>query len=134
MALAAEADRRAGRPEEALSLVTCALQVAEDNEERWWEAELWRLRGELLVELSRHPTEAEANLRHALATAAQQGARALELRAAVSFSRLPQADGNGQEARRIVASVYSRFVGGFDSEDLKDARAVLEAPGPDGFA
>jgi predicted ATPase len=86
MALTAEAHLRAGRAEEALSLVICALQVAEDNDERWWEAELWRMKAELSLGLPGKRDEADSDLRHALAMARQQGARAIELRAALSLT------------------------------------------------
>jgi predicted ATPase len=130
MALVAEACRRAGKTGEALSLVARGLEVAEVNDERSWEADLWRLRGELLLEIgSERGAEAEENLRQALATAARQGARGLELRAAVSLSRLWRSQGRTKEARETLAGVYGSFVEGHDTDDVRAAATLLDELG-----
>ena len=116
------------------------------SEERDQEAELYRLQGDLLVQCatwrpashvmsrpSRQPSPqrdtAEACFRHALAIARQQGAKSLELRAAMSLSRLWQQQGKQAEARELLAPVYGWFTEGFDTADLQEAKALLEALG-----
>jgi predicted ATPase len=92
----------------------------------FWEAELHRLRGELL--LRKGATEAaESSLREALAIAGRQGARSLELRAAMSLCRLRcDRDGRG-EARETLAGIYAGFTEGLNTRDLREAAAMLEA-------
>jgi len=102
-----------------------ALALAGRTGERLFEAELHRLRGEfLLAEDVAAGADAEACFRRAAATARRQGAAALELRAATSLARL----GRAADARPLLADVYGRFTEGFDTPDLADARAVLDAP------
>jgi predicted ATPase len=95
------------------------------TEERFHEAELYRLQGELLLAVARGG--AEVCFRQALAVARQQEARSLELRAAVSLSRLLRQQGNRQEARALLAETYGWFTEGFETSDLKEAQATLES-------
>jgi predicted ATPase len=98
----------------------------EQHEERWWEAEICRLRGVLLLRQPGTPqAEAEAWLRRALDVARHQEAKALELRAAMSLGRLWQQQGKRQEAYDLLAPIYHWFTEGFDTADLQDARALL---------
>jgi predicted ATPase len=94
--------------------------------ERWMEAELYRLKGELVCVAS--PTDcagAELLFRQALDIARSRGERSLELRAAMSLARFWQARRRSDEARRVVADVYGRFTEGFDSSDLREAKGLL---------
>jgi len=101
--------------------------VLERTKERRREAEIHRLRGELLLSLpGRQWDEAEACFDRALAVAGQQSARMWELRAAISLARLRAEQGKRAEARNLLAPVYDWFTEGFDTADLKDARALLE--------
>jgi len=101
--------------------------VDKTGEERYWEAELHRLKGELLLVLSTDKTtEAEACFHQALNIARHQEAKSLELRAATSLSRLWQQQGKQAEARELLAPIYGWFTEGFDTADLQEARALLE--------
>ena len=97
--------------------------------ERWWEAELHRLRGELLLGqegAKRKVVEAEQCFQQALAIARNQQAKALELRAAMSLSRLWQAHGKRAVAHESLAEIYGWFTEGFDTADLQEAKALLD--------
>ena len=114
--------------EEGLTLLTEALAVTNDTGERRWEAELHRLKGELLLAGSaEHATEAETCFHQALDVARRQQAKSWELRAAVSLARLWQQQGKRTEARVLLAPIYGWFTEGFDTADLREARALLEA-------
>jgi predicted ATPase len=96
-------------------------------EERWFEAELQRLKGEALLAFSPdHLAEAEACYRQALDVARSQSARLWELRAATSLARLWRDRGKRAEARDLLAPVYGWFTEGFDTADLKGAKALLD--------
>ena len=96
-------------------------------EERWWEAEVHRLRGVLRLRQPGTPqAEAETWLQRALDVARRQEAKSLELRAAMSLARLWQQQGKQVEARELLAPVYSWFTEGFDTADLQEAKAMLE--------
>ena len=98
----------------------------EQHEERWWEAEVYRLRGVLLLRQPGMPqAEAEAWLQRALDVAHRQEAKSLELRAAMSLSRLWQQQGKRAEARELLAEIYGWFTEGFDTAELQDAKALL---------
>jgi predicted ATPase len=129
LALLAEAYGSIGQPAEGLSLLAEALATVDRTGERWWEAELHRLQGELLLaqagERQRVP-EAEACLHQALDVARRQQAKSWELRAAMSLSRLWPQQGKRQEAHDLLAPVYNWFTEGFDTADLTDAKALLE--------
>jgi predicted ATPase len=105
-----------------------ALAVVDNTGERHWAAELYRLKGKLLLALSAEKhTEAATCFHQALDIARQQQAKSLELRAATSLSRLWQQQGKRGEARELLAPIYGWFTEGFDTADLREARALLEA-------
>jgi class 3 adenylate cyclase/predicted ATPase len=125
-ALAEVADHQ-GHPEDGLQALVEAHTLVEQYEERYWEAEVHRLRGVLLLrQPGTSPAEAETWLQRALDVARRQEAKSLELRAAMSLSRLWQQHGKRQEAHDLFAPVYSWFTEGFDTADLKDAKVLLE--------
>ncbi len=127
LALLAEAYGTTGQLEEGLAVLAEAVTLAETTGERWYEAELHRLKGELLLQQSSsNQTEAEACFHHALDIARSQQAKSFELRAATSLARLWQQQGKRQEAYDMLASVYNWFTEGFDTADLKDAKALLD--------
>jgi predicted ATPase len=135
LALTAEAYGMVGRAEEGLMVVGDALAVAHKTGARYYEAELYRLQGELLQaqagrERSAQGTgrqfeEAEACFQRALAVARRQQAKALELRATMSLCRLWQRQGKQVEARELLAPIYGWFTEGFDTVDLQEAKALL---------
>ena len=105
--------------------------MVEQQEERYWEAEIHRLRGVLLLRQPGTPqAEAEAWLQRALDVARRQEAKSLELRAAMSLSRLWQQQGKRDEARALLAPIYGWFTEGFDTADLQEAQALLEELSP----
>jgi TOMM system kinase/cyclase fusion protein len=127
-ALLAEAYRKIGQATEGLRLLVEALAAADNSGERWREAELHRLKGELLLALSAEKhAEAETCFRQALEVARRQEAKSLELRAAMSLSRLWQQQGKRVAARELLAPVYGWFTEGFDTADLQEAKALLAA-------
>jgi predicted ATPase len=100
----------------------------EQHNERWWEAEVCRLRGVLLLRQPGTPqAEAETWLQRALDVARRQEAKALELRAAMSLARLWQQQGKHAEAYDLLTLIYGWFTEGFDTADLQEAKALLEA-------
>ncbi len=124
LGLLAEAHRRANRTADAISLLKEALELVERTDERWYEAELYRLSAEALITNSdRH--DAERYLWRALRTAQTQGARLWELRAATSMARLWRDQGRRTEARDLLAPIYRWLTEGFDTRDLKEANALL---------
>jgi predicted ATPase len=115
------------QPGERLHVLDEALMLVEKNEERWCKAELYRLKGELLLQLfSDNHTEAVACFQQALDVAQSQQAKSWELRAATSLARLWQQQGKRQEAHDLLGPVYNWFTEGFDTADLKDAKALLD--------
>jgi predicted ATPase len=125
LAALAAAYGKVGQTDDALVLVAEALATVERSEERHWEAEIYRLKGELLLD-SKSSSEAETCFRHAIDIARRQSAKSLELRAVTSLSRFLQKQGKRDEARRMLAEIYGWFTEGFDTADLKDAKALLE--------
>jgi predicted ATPase len=126
LVLLAEAYGQAGQAEEGLRLLAEALALANAGGERRHEAELYRLKGQLLLAHSAEQhTEVETCFRHALDLARHQQAKSLELRAATSLSRLWQQQGKRAEAHELLAPIYGWFTEGFDTADLKDAKALL---------
>ena len=113
-----------GENSEALHVIDEALTEAAANGLRYWTAELYRRRGELLLNGNMKPEAEECFLR-ARKTAHQQGATALELRAAMSLARLWAAGGRSAEARYLLASVHERITEGFETADLKEATSLL---------
>jgi predicted ATPase len=127
LVLLAEGYGKAGQVEAALNILHEALATAERHGARRWEAELYRLQGELLLEQTvDHTGEAEACLQQALAIARRQQAKSFELRAAMNLSRLWQRQGKRDAARDLLAPLYGWFTEGFDTADLQEAKALLE--------
>ena len=127
LAVLAQAHGNAGQVEEGLAVTADAQAYVARNGERFSEAEIHRIHGDLLLALpTPAPARAEAAFRKALEIARSQQARALELRAATSLARLCGAQGRRGEARALLQPVYAWFTEGFDTADLEDARALLE--------
>jgi predicted ATPase len=120
----ASAHASLGQPEVGLNLLDEAIQTAEMTSEKFFEAELYRVRGKMLLTLGKKG-EAEVGLRRALTIAQQQQARWWELRAATSLAKHWHDEGRYVEACSILEPVYSWFVEGFDTQDLKGAKALL---------
>ena len=128
LALLAKACWNLGQSEEGLRVVAETLAIVNSNGEGRWMAELYRLQGELLLTLaSEHHAEAETCFQQALEVARRQQAKSWELRAAVSLSRLWQHQGKQAEARELLAPIYGWFTEGFDTADLQEAKALLDA-------
>ena len=116
-----------GHPTDGLQALAEAHTLVEQQEERWWEAEVHRLRGVLLLKQPETPPEeAEACFQRALVVARRQQAKALELRAAMSLARLWQQQGKRAEAYDLLAPIYGWFTEGLDTADLQEAKALLE--------
>ena len=130
LGLLAEAYGAGGHPDEGLHALAEALAVLDTTELRYYAAELSRLKGALLLQQAiPDAAQAEACFHQALAVARPQQARAWELRAAMSLSRLWQQQGKQAEARALLAPVYGWFTEGFDTADLQEAKALLEELG-----
>jgi predicted ATPase len=131
--LLAEVYGNAGQVEEGLRVLDEALAAVHNSGERRWEAELFRLKGELLL---RPPVmadvkrasreEAETSFREAIDIARRQHAKSLELQAVMRLSRLWQQQGKRDEAHQVLAEIYGWFSEGFDTADLQEAKALLE--------
>ena len=116
-----------GQITKGLEALAEGLATVAQSRVRWWEAELYRLRGELLLQQTvAQPEEAEVCFQQALAVARRQQAKSWELRAAMSLSRLWQQQGKRAEAHELLAPVYGWFTEGFDTADLQEAKALLE--------
>jgi class 3 adenylate cyclase/predicted ATPase len=140
LAMLAEAYGKAGRAEEGLSVLAEALAVMDKIGEREYEAELYRLKGQLtlqskvsspkpvlsLVEGPQVEREAEECFQKAIEIARKQQAKSLELRTVISLSRLWQRQGKNDEARQVLAEIYGWFTEGFNTKDLQEAKALLE--------
>ena len=127
LAFLAEAYGKAGQAEEGLTMLAEALTAVHKTGERFYEAELYRLKGELLMARSAaHHMEAETCFRQALDVARCQQAKSWELRAALSLSRLWQQQGERAKAQDLLAPIYGWFTEGFDTADLQEARVLLE--------
>ena len=127
LALLAEAYGAAGQPAEGLRLLVEAQDVVACTGERFYEAELYRLTG--MLQLAQAPAahaEAETHMRYALDITRRQHAKSLELRAAMSLSRLWQQQGKQAEAHALLAPIYGWFTEGFDTADLQEAMALLQ--------
>jgi class 3 adenylate cyclase/tetratricopeptide (TPR) repeat protein len=123
----AEGYGASGRADLGLDTVTRALELSVKNGERWCEAELYRLKGELqLIKDADSWIEAEQCFRTAIGVALEQRAKSLELRASTSLARLLAKQGKRAEARTLLADIYNWFTEGFDTADLKDAKALLD--------
>jgi predicted ATPase len=125
--LLAEVLAHRGHTTDGLQALAEAHTLVEQHEERYWEAEIHRLRGVLLLRQPGTPqAEAEACFQQAMDVARRQEAKSLELRAAMSLSRLWQQQGKQAEARALLAPIYNWFTEGFDTADLQEARALLD--------
>ena len=104
------------------------MTIIEATKEQWWEAEVSRIMGEVALK-SPEPdaAKAQAYFERALAVARRQQAKSWELRAAMSMARLWRDQGKRDEARELLAPVYGWFTEGFDTLDLKEAKALLDA-------
>jgi predicted ATPase len=123
----ASAHASLGQPEVGLGLLDEAIQIAQTTGEKFFEAELYRLRGKILLTLGKKG-EAEAELQRALTIAQQQQARWWELRAANNLAKHWHGEGRYVEANSLLQPIYNWFVEGFDTPDLKDAKALLDKP------
>lgn len=120
----ADAYRKAGKVEEGLKVLTEALALVEKSDERFFEVELHRVKGELL--LMQDKAQAERCFRRAIDIARRQKAKFFELRTVMNLSRLLQEQGKQKEARKLLADIYGWFTEGFDTPILKEAKAHLE--------
>src|SRR5262249_17500800 len=128
LALLAGAYGTTGEPHVGLTVLAEALTLVDTTGECWCEPELYRLKGALLLQQSLdNATEAEACFQHAIRIAQSQQTKSWELRAARSLSKLWQQQGKRQEAHDLLAPVYNWFTEGFDTADLKDAKALLDS-------
>ena len=126
LALSAEACAEIGRLDEGLNAVTEALATTDQHEIRHHEAELHRLRGELVLRQNSNLAEARSCFQHAIAIARNQHAKSLELRATMSLARLLAKQGYHNEGSTMLADIYGWFSEGSDTADLKDAKALLD--------
>jgi predicted ATPase/predicted Ser/Thr protein kinase len=128
----AEAYGMAGQAEKGLEFMSQALAEVERGGERYYEAELYRLKGELLLKkaefsgLAAMEEEAEACFRESLAVARRQMAKSFELRTSVSLGRLLKKQSKGSEAKKLLGDIYGRFTEGFASPDLREAKSLIE--------
>jgi predicted ATPase len=130
LAALADAYGSVGQIEEGLILLAEAQALIDNSGARASEAEVYRLRGEVLLARSaEHGAEAETCFRQALDVARHQQAKSWELRAAMSLSRLWQQQGKREAARELLAPIYGWFTEGFDTADLQEAKAFLETLG-----
>jgi predicted ATPase len=128
LALLAEQQTRAAHLDAAIRTLARAMDEIHAQHARFQEPEIIRLRGEILLLQSRsNAVEAEAAFRQAMGMAGQQSCRASELRAAMSMARLWRNQGKRNDARELLAPVYGWFTEGFDTFDLKEAKALLDA-------
>ena len=125
LALLAETTDRVGAMPGGTSLLDEAQSFAKRTDERFWQAELHRLRGELVLRDTGGPSEAESHFRRALEVSRAQGARSLELRAATSFARLQKHHGTWPEGRSVLEAVCKTFPADVETADLQAARSVL---------
>jgi predicted ATPase len=127
LAMVAEAHKIRGQFKEGLRLVAEGFAVMRENGEHFSEAELYRVKGELLIQAeAKAEEEIENYYLKAIEVACQQEAKSLELRAVMSLSRLWQKQGKKNEARQMLEKIYGWFTEGFDTADLKEAGALLK--------
>jgi predicted ATPase len=108
------------------SVIEEAFATAKKCDEHCYEAELHRFKGELLLHSTEDRAEAAAHFRRAIDVARRQEAKLFEIRATMSVSRLLPEDGKREEAREMLSGIYGWFTEGFDTRDLKEAKALLE--------
>jgi predicted ATPase len=126
LSVLAEMYAKAGQVDEALSTIAEAISQMEKSDERYWEAEVHRVKGELLQMKGADEAEVEQHFQRAIEVARQRSAKSLELRATMSLCRLWQRQGKVDEARKALAEIFNWFTEGFDTADLKEAKALLE--------
>jgi class 3 adenylate cyclase/predicted ATPase len=126
LAMLAEAYKTGGQIEAGFSALAEALAIMHTSEERYYEAEVYRLRGELLLEEGKKFKAAEESFLQALAVARQQGAKSLELRAVMSLCRLWQKRDMRAQAHQMLTEIYRWFTEGFNTLDLQEAKALLD--------
>jgi predicted ATPase len=126
LAILADSYRKAGHITAGLDTLTEVLALIEETGERWYDAEIHRLKGELLLLQGADEAEVERQYRQAMKVARQQSAKSLELRAAMSLSRLWQKQGKRKQAREVLEGIYGWFSEGFDTPDLKEAKTRLK--------
>jgi predicted ATPase/DNA-binding SARP family transcriptional activator len=114
-----------GQPGKGLQSLNEALEWVEKTDEHHWEAEAYRLRGELQL-MEGDQIEAETSIRTAIEIARGQHARSWELRATMSLARLWRKQGRTNDARQVLAEIYNWFTEGFDTPDLREAKSLLE--------
>lgn len=124
-ALLAESYGTIQQVEKGLAAITEAFSTMDKNEAFFYEAELYRIKGDLLLRLKGSALEAEDYFQQALAIAKRQKTKLLELRAATCLGRLWKESGKRQEARKLLGEIYNWFTEGFDTADLKQAEALL---------
>jgi len=129
LCLLAEAYVATGRLDDGFSALTEAQAVADKNEEREHEAEIHRLKGELLLKRESNAAEAQGCFQRSIEVARQQSAKSLELRATISLARLRDKQGDRPAASAMLTAIYGWFTEGFDTADLKDAKALLDELG-----
>jgi predicted ATPase len=122
----AEAYGNVRRPDEGLAALGKALSIVERGGEHTWDADLYRVKGELMRMKDADESEVEACFHHACEIARRQRAKSYELRAALSLNRLWQQQGKRDKARQLLAPLYGWFTEGFDTADLQEAKALLE--------
>jgi DNA-binding SARP family transcriptional activator/predicted ATPase len=125
LSLLAQVCGKAGRADEGLASIDEALSEAGTHNERWWDAELHRLRGELLLMHGTDASDVEAALLRAIEIARSQQARSLELRAMMSLAQLWIAQNRSDDAKHRLGDVYTWFTEGFETPDLQAARLLL---------
>jgi predicted ATPase len=123
-ALLARSYNLAGNVDEGLDVIKTALALVEETGERYYEAELQRYKGELLIAQG-NESQAEACFIEAISVARRQNAKSWELRSTTSLARLWQMRGKGRDALPMISEIYGWFTEGFDTYDLKDARSLL---------
>ena len=128
LCILAEAYMEADRLDDGLRALTEAQAAAEENDIRGRdEAEIHRLKGELLLKQdASNAAEAQSCFERAIEIAREQSAKSWELRATMSLARVLAKQGHGDEARTVLAEIYGWFTEGFDTADLKDAKALLD--------
>jgi len=129
LCLLAEACLEAGRLDDGLSALTEALAAADEHEIRHYEAEMHRLKGELLLRDDSNAVESQRCFERAIEIARGQSGKSLELRATMSLARLLARQGHRDEARTMLTEIYGWFTEGFDTADLRDAKALLDELG-----
>ncbi len=126
-ALMAESYGKEGQIQKGLNQVAETIATMDKTSGRFYESELYRIKGDLMLsDAIPAAKEAETCFRHAMDTARKQGAKSLELRAAISMGRLLHQQGRTDEARQMLTEIYGWFTEGFDTADLKEAKALLE--------